>query len=391
MQVTFTRVFYFLDVSAPKKMEVLCCEDDKDHPTYYNQDSVPEALTHKYENKSFQAGKYKLVHEMEKCAVYFYSFDKTMAASDVTAKDLEIRKVKGVKSSIEEIFPSTSKKFPAFDIPNKFFGEPDVLFMLRAGEERVLMQIIKQILSVHGEAEGRHILDSLNLPQLFPTVYGTPSPSEPSLPPQVEPVAPPSPASGEQQGELLKTDYALVGQETMRNKRFVLWLKENLGDNFIVAADVPSRTGTDFYSRFSRSKQDFNYYVKKIKRITPELQAVAVTEASEEDYEDLQAVAGDCKEAAKHSDKNQLIANMTKTAADVAYSAVTAGVLFNTITVYGFLVDYKASKAKQLCRLVFNYKEGLPPTLTDCDGDLNIVAAVERTYAVLSQSIAVVD
>lgn len=66
-------------------------------------------------------------------------------------------------------------------------------------------------------------------------------------------------------------------------------------------------------------------------------------------------------------DKNQMLANMNKCAADIAYKAVqAAGYFFDIITVIGMLVDYKANSMVKTYKLVFDFK-GKRATLRRCE------------------------
>ena len=89
-------------------------------------------------------------------------------------------------------------------------------------------------------------------------------------------------------------------------------------------------------SRFGRSRDDFCFFLEPKK---PDLVGASTSEEVEEELE-LIGVDGDCKEVAQEHHKSQIIANMNKCAADIAYSAIKKGILFNKISVFGLLVDY---------------------------------------------------
>ena len=416
MQLTFTRVFYFLDVSAPQKMEVLCSQNDKIHPDYYNVASVPPALTHQYSLSLFNSGKYKLVCRMKNCAVYFYAFDSTKGASEITRRELDLTEVYEKKGTIKEVLPrcpSSSKKFPTFKVPEKFYGEPDVILLIeqvkQESKRKIEQEMERRIRHAYGE-QACKILQNIELSQPSET-----SPSSAGLDAQgasvgeleeqfeLEAPSETSPAGLDAQDaseggqfefegsqsnavQQLMRELKLDGVEDMRNRRFAVWLRKNLGPDFIVNTDEKLPTGTDYYSRFSRSKQDFNFMLKNV--IYGNVQAVAISEESDnEDYKDVHALAGDGKELPKSDDRNQLIANMTKTAADVAYATVKAHALFNSITVYGFLLNYRTAKANNLCKLIFDFQGGKKPELIECEDDLDIEDAVQRAYTLCNLSI----
>lgn len=87
--------------------------------------------------------------------------------------------------------------------------------------------------------------------------------------------------------------------EKNKNDRFILWLRENLGDHYKLSANQQSDTGT---ARFSRSKLDFSFYRTDF--------GVSSSGAAISEYVELECEAGDCNGRVANSDTNQLIANM---------------------------------------------------------------------------------
>ena len=103
-------------------------------------------------------------------------------------------------------------------------------------------------------------------------------------------------------------------------------------------------------SRYGASRDDFGFFVKPGCNTT--INSVYTIEQCE-----LNAVDGDCKELAKEYDKYQLIANMNKCAADIAYQSVLAGFLFEKITIIGMLLDHKQEKVVKTYKLEFCFQQ----------------------------------
>ena len=382
----------------------MCHPNDVDIPSYYNIDSIPPEVTwQNYRKPIFNSGKYVHVLETSTFSVYFYAFLDTIAASDATYSDLELSFIAqscGEVEAILPICPPTSPKFTAFKSPENCYVEPDVLIVVEEGRKEGIEEGVR----IFYESLSSRMISNVDqspsdIQQVVQQVYheirhslpshsSLPTPDATPPPPNEFPPANESPLLPSSKGELLQlmNKLKLKSPENVANKAFIRWLKNNLGNEFVVSADEQSST-THYYSRFSRSRQDFNFFHSSC-GMNGKLDAVAFSEL---DYFEVEAAAGDCKLSSKSSDIWQLIANMVKTAADVAYAAVKQDKLFIKITVYGFLVDYKEAKAKELHKLTFDFKEGgQRPTLIKCEsGDLQIEDAAERSCALLKQSIAV--
>ena len=112
-----------------------------------------------------------------------------------------------------------------------------------------------------------------------------------------------------------------------RNQALGIWVKKQLAgqnEKFVFISDKRNEMKI---SRYGASRDDFGFFVKPGCNTT--INSVYTIERCE-----LNAVDGDCKELAKEYDKYQLIANMNKCAADIAYQSVLAGFLFEKISVY---------------------------------------------------------
>ena len=109
-------------------------------------------------------------------------------------------------------------------------------------------------------------------------------------------------------------------------------------------------------------------------------------ERQEEEELELEGVDGDCKEDSEEINKYQLLANMNKCAADIAFSASKRLLVFNKITVHGMLVDYKPAKICKVYKLIFDFKE-CKGTLHKCEKvHLDIADGFSRAISLLKQS-----
>ena len=115
----------------------------------------------------------------------------------------------------------------------------------------------------------------------------------------------------------------------MRNE-----LKRNFGE--VEFTFIANEQNVAKINRFSRSKDDFCCFLHNTGNA---LSVRGLVRPEELELED-----GNCKEDAAEINKYQLLANMNKCAADIAQSASKRLLIFNKITVYGMLVDYKPAK-----------------------------------------------
>ena len=204
----------------------------------------------------------------------------------------------------------------------------------------------------------------------------------------------------------------LKGSESIRNERFEKWLKQNLATHDIkVLADKQSDC-TYFVSRFARSREDFCFFPDPSKLPQQkDLKSAAITVTSSEDEAtasedeatssededdfteyDLIAASGDCKDNVAPSDNLQLMANMDKTVAEVAWEAINSNKLFKKITVYGLLIDYTTNEAKMILKMVVDYnnqKTTKYKVVNDDDvPNLSIQAALERVTSIMNEAVA---
>lgn len=172
--------------------------------------------------------------------------------------------------------------------------------------------------------------------------------------------------------------FLLKGTKSMRNQVFVKWLR-SLGPEYLISADNVYRPSSN-YSRFSSSEQFYS-----IVKSSTEVHAVAMTETEREDKldEEEELDEDEVKEACKW----QLIANMSKTAADIATFVIQNGRLVDKITVYGFLIDYGQFTATEFRKLVFDFTGKVAPVLTVCSDNAVLGAkdAIERVFAIVDK------
>lgn len=270
--------------------------------------------------------------------------------------------------AIEEILPSCPDiKFDHFNVPRNFWGEHDVLLLVEQGVER-------------GEEQGRKkyllsIEDKLT-PSLFQDLLaqlGLGSTTSAST------------TSAESRATAsLGTELAVAGNENVRNQRLKIWLQSQLEihlPNHVLITDRKSDI------RFSNSRDDFCFFIKTNETsiegasISHETEPAKIWEQCE-----VFGVDADSKEGAKEVDKYQMLANMNKCAGDIAYSAVSNGILFDKITVYGMLVDYSSEKTTKAYKLSLDFKIG-KSSLHRCDDvDLSIPEAFSRVTSILKKA-----
>ncbi len=178
---------------------------------------------------------------------------------------------------------------------------------------------------------------------------------------------------------------ALPGCELVRNQRLAKWLEYELekyfGDKekFIFVADKENEHRV---SRFSTSRDDFFFFLKPS---SSELGGAGVYYPDQE--VELTAVDGDNKEEAKERNKHQIVANMNKCAAEIAYAAAKRNILFSTITVLGLLVDYSSENVLKAYELKFDFNNCVS-TLKRCENlGLSITETFSRVVSVLTNAI----
>lgn len=113
---------------------------------------------------------------------------------------------------------------------------------------------------------------------------------------------------------------------------------------------------------------------------------VSVVRPKPDVYYDFSAVSGENKDEAKDGDKYQLMANMGKTVTDIANDAVQQGLLFNKITVFGFLIDYREVLAKKVYKMECDFATA-ELNFTRCEQPkLPIEEAFQTVTAILNNS-----
>lgn len=280
------RVFYLLDVTRPRKLEVVLHEVDRTPPLIYCLDALPEALYPNFLNTPrLNLGQYQLMEKLREADVYFFTFPETIAASKITVKELDMSGIREQIMRIDEILPPLNDgiSFTEFDVPQIFYARYDIVLMLSKAEQ-----------------------------------------------------AKRSPQAPQQRlTDFLDDSVALRGDENIKNQRFEIWLKTNLESHNIVLMANKQSQCHHFISRFAKAREDFSFFPEPSKLLHHKhLPSVAVTVATnpqsplsidddcECEYDDLYAASGDCKEIISSSDKVQLIANMNQTVAEVGWKAL---------------------------------------------------------------------
>lgn len=367
---TFCRVFYFLDIITPTKMEIKLHEKDDKNPPHYGTEFLHTSLTPTFKNGALNSAKYELYTELGKTAVYFYNFEKTTPASSATYKSLEMSRINDESDTtdIVSILPSCDIFFEPFPVPRRFMGEPDVIVLVQKATEKVqkAFQLLK---------DGVITSEADLLEQIWT------SPEEPVLN-SLEETNPVVENSHTPAKTVVESNPFLVcGNEDVRNQRLAIWLqqelKKHLKDYTYVSGSTSDETKI---SRFSGSEEDFGFFVQKSRG---QIEGASVSVFNPVENCELKGVSGDNKELAKESDKYQVIANMIKNASDVAKAAVSKGYLFKTITIYGLLVDYCSAKVVKTYKLEFDF-ESRKSALTKCDKtELELHDAFSRVTHIL--------
>ena len=176
----------------------------------------------------------------------------------------------------------------------------------------------------------------------------------------------------------------LKGNEVIRNQRLHIWLHEQLSkqpEKYII---FDNQTSEHSYTRHHRSMDDFGWFIEPGNGVScSNLQGASVTVIKEfKEQVHLFAGGGDCKEESADKDKYQLLANMNKTAGDIAYRAVIEHILFETITVFGLLVDYKEESITTTYKAVLDFNNGRT-MVKSCDKKLELAKGFSCVTALL--------
>lgn len=363
---SLSRIFYFIEISRPTKLEVVLHEEDVRHPTNYALKFLPPSLAPNFNKLFLNEGKYVCVQKTDRVSVYFFHFNKTIAASK---EDLDIAAIIECHAEVDDIIPPCDDvSFSKFQVPWGFIGINDLLVLLQERRQKMLKKpTAEQVL-------------------LSPT---------PALPPPT-PALPPSVSASVQA-------LSLTGSDEMRHERFGIWLRDNL-KGYIIRTNKLAQA--PYYSRFSRSNGDFSFFriacndvvgasVTISKKDDSEEEDSEEEDSEEDDSEEDDSKEadedcdglGDKKDSAAVSDTNQLMANMGKTVADVALEAVNSCIFFKNITVYGLLVDYTSHVAKSIYKLKLDFTKKKSYLYKCDDSKLPIEEAFERVTSILNRAV----
>ncbi len=295
----FRSVFYYIDINKP-----YCQQTDSNagDNTEYKLNQLPVTLKPP-SSTTKNKGHYKLVQNVNGYNVFLYSFDTTEAASRATMDSFGF--YKEMSGKVDEFLPNppTLVATPLkLIVDRKFCPESEVL---------QLQQLVEDL------------VDNLASPPS--------TDRDTNIAKTVEKI---------QTKVIVKVEV----EEPTTNKWLVAQLKStSLFDNYDIVDNKPG-TGTDHFCRYHTSKEDFSIYPKEI---STAMLAVANITIEQEDIDCLRAAGGDFKVKYNDSNKWQLLANMLKTASQMCLRAIQAGqVLFESVKVYGLLVDYESKSAK---------------------------------------------
>ena len=382
---SFSRVFYLIDLECPVKKEILLHSADLLNPSQYLPSRLHSDLAPSFTNISLCNGVYKIVGPKKgNIGVYAYSFTSTESASRATSDSVSMSNIPEKSSTIQSIFQFSQPvfKLSAFIVPTYFIADSDCDSLVSKSKQ-----------------EGRQELDAELLLDFGPTVpdlvtrlkqYDSP-PGASNLPP----------LTGSTSGASSLTPSTLSvakckGNEDIRNERLVLWLREQLDEErFFISSDEKS---SHTLSRHSRSEEDFLWYVRP--GTSEILQGVCATsdpvveEDSDSDssyvehYDEIQGCAGECKmESATHDSKFQLMANMNKTAGDLANDALKQRVIFNKIIVYGLLVGYREKKITKAYKMVMDFKAKKSSLEVVEEANLDIATGFSMATTMIAQKV----
>ena len=329
-------------MKMPTRREVLV-DSGVYGPDSYNLSSLPPELMPLLKEERFNNGHYSIVERHANAKVYFYAFNDTMAASKVNAQTIDDGDTHIVEGKhLEDVLPRVinEENTPDFRVPWKFSVSIDAVELGKlVGKEEMkqhMLDLIKDFLAV---------CETI-IPQLQP----------------------PQPVDVKK--ELLQMD----GTEPMRNNVLIDYLQKQYGTHLEIDGNEAS-SGKHFYSRFYRSKEDF--YMKCKENDETEISAMYVMEVDE-----LEMDTGDCKDVSKKSDKFQVMAYMTRAAADVALLAVKKRKLFKRINIYASLIDYTSGNSTQNFKMVFDFLNRRS-TLYISSEELSIAGTFRRAAHIL--------
>lgn len=344
------RTFYFVDLVHPTRLEVSFPDNNSVPPTFYDPTLLHDNLCPKIKERSLNKGGYILLKQYEGGEIYWYGFPSTRGASTV-GKNLDLSSTfvdPDVKCAADILPPCSSQFTAAFIVPMKFVPEP------------ALNQAISQAVR-----EGFEM--ALSLSQLTPDVCHRKA------------------------VEIASNVHKIPGEEPNRNDCLIDWLKDQLGSDFhILGQKNPSENmmynkRTYYISQFGRSKEDFGFF--NIRQFSRGSGGVSAGLVQPRIVDHLTAGAGDSKDEAAEKDQYQMIANMVKTAADLGFVAANSAVLFETITIYGLLVDYTHRKSLRQYKLVFDF-ERRSSILHKCDDEaIELTEAFERVTSLLNLAV----
>lgn len=356
-------MFYLIDVISPVKKEVLLHAQDLMGPSQYTPVQLHPHLKPQFSDAKFKKGVYKLLgNARSRIGVYVYDFDTaTEPASPASPSSLNLALIDdNSQCDLEEIFPKLEYciEFSSFVVPKRYIAEPDYDIALEQRMEQ-------------GVQQGKKDLACKLLDEFKDLLRGK---SVQPLAKKLRTYAPSTPST------LVHVPKVEADEET-RNQSLGLWLQEQLGklpQEFVCSGNTKSEHTA---SRHSRSEEGFSWYVKPT---SDHLYGACMTD----EYEkcDLECSSGDSTEHAG-MDQYQMLANMNKTAADVAIDALHQKRLFRTITIYGLLVVYTKAIITKAYKVVMDFEKGKSKLRRVENASLDITDGFSMVTYLMQQSL----
>ena len=268
-------------------------------------------------------GTYKRVLKHASGSVYFYVFPSTEKASLASESNLDLDTTLVFKSPVNSFLPPVvaPTTFQIY-IPQKFAGV------------EIVQQLFQQVMQEVQEGMKQRMQQGMQqVQQGMQEIMGR--------------------STDKAIAEVNRV--AISGDEITINKYLLNELRSSLQDFTIIGEE--KGTELEYYSRFHLSKEDFSFYHDSTFKSSGDLTATAVVPLpmEMEGVECLEAGTGESKISTEEKSQWQLVANMIKTSADMAYGAVKSGKLFKKIVVYGLLVDYTERVTKKVMKLQMDF------------------------------------
>ncbi len=175
--------------------------------------------------------------------------------------------------------------------------------------------------------------------------------------------------------------------EIIKNRDLIRWCKQNFQNLHFFDSEEKL---FEKVSRCGRSSEDAGCCSPHLFKANPTESDDAiggcVTVAGDfEEIDNVDSCSLECKEKSQVKDGNQLLGNMIKTAGEVAVATVKYRLsLFNRLTVYGSLIDYKINSSVLTYKLCLDFVER-KASLVQCKQHIPIHVAIARIASIVSE------